>query len=204
MHPATVVELSPKHRPDGAGVTDDVELVRRLCDGDPWAKEALYRKYFSTVWGLVLRLLRNRTDTEDTVQDVFAIAFEEFGDLRDPGAVRPWLLQIAVHQVHRRFRRRKLLRLLGLDRGADDVTLENLVHPGTSVERRVELASLDRVLTGIALPLRIAWSLRFVEGYSLEEVSVACNCSLATAKRRIKQADDVIRRHTSMGENGHG
>jgi len=204
MRPATVVELSPKHRPDRTGVPGDVELVRRLCDGDPWAKEALYRKYFSTVWGLVLRLLRNRTDTEDTVQDVFAIAFEELGDLRDPGAVKPWLLQIAVHQVHRRFRRRKLLRLLGLDRGADDVTFETLVHPGISAERRAELARLDRVLAGIASPLRIAWSLRFVEGYSLEEVSVACGCSLATAKRRIKQADDVVRRHASSGEGDHG
>jgi RNA polymerase sigma-70 factor (ECF subfamily) len=178
--------------------------VQRLSRGDGWAREAMYRKYFSSVWGLVLRLLRNRADTEDTVQDVFAIAFGDLADLRDPEALRPWLMKIAVHQVHRRFRRRKLLRLLGLDRGADEVTLESLAHPGLSVEARAEVARLDQVLGALAAPQRIAWSLRYIEGCSLEEVAEACACSLATAKRRIKDATTSIKKRVSIEESTHG
>lgn len=204
MRNAPVVEIAPKKRLDRARIPDDAELVERLGNGDAWAKEALYRKYFTTVWGLVLRLLRNRIDTEDTVQDVFAIAFSEFRDLRDPAAVRPWLLQIAVHQVHRRFRRRKLLRLLGLDRGVDDVVLESLVHPNTPADVRAEIGKLDLVVQKLPEVQRIAWSLRFVEGCSLEEVATACQCSLATVKRRLRDAEDVVGRHVSHKEAERG
>lgn len=201
MH--AVSKLAPKPV-DRAREPSDAELVERMVGGDRWAREALYRKYFASVWGLVLRLLRNRVETEDVVQDVFAIAFEEYRDLRDGSAIRQWLMKIAVHQVHRRFRRRKLLRVLGLDRGGDEVTLESLAQPGVSAESRAELAKLDGVLTQIPPPRRVAWSLRHVEGYDLQEVAAACDCSVATAKRWIRDADDVIRQHVSIKEADHG
>jgi RNA polymerase sigma-70 factor (ECF subfamily) len=42
---------------------------------------------------------------------------------------------------------------------------------------------------------RIAWILRFVEDYRLDEVADACGCSLATAKRRIAAAQTVVDAH---------
>jgi RNA polymerase sigma-70 factor (ECF subfamily) len=39
----------------------------------------------------------------------------------------------------------------------------------------------------------VAWTLRHVEGESLEEVAVLCDCSLATAKRRIASAHEKIK-----------
>ncbi|WP_394835176.1 RNA polymerase sigma factor [Pendulispora rubella] len=178
----------------------DGELVERIRTGDSWAKEALYRKYFGGIWAVVLRLLGNRADAEDVVQDTFAIALTEFESLRRPEAVGAWLMQIAVRQTHRRFRRRKLRRLLGLDRSIDDASLELLAHEGTSPEVRAELEKVDRVLARLAPAQRIAWMLRYVEGGSLEEVAAACSCSLATVKRRIVAAEDEVRKHVKMEE----
>ncbi|WP_394825199.1 RNA polymerase sigma factor [Pendulispora albinea] len=178
----------------------DVELVQRVRKGDSWAKEALYRKYFGPIWSTVLRLLGNRTDAEDVVQDTFAIALSEFESLRQPEAVGGWLMQIAVRQTHRRFRRRKLRRLLGLDRSIDDAPLELLVQRGTSPEVRADLARVDRVLARLPAAHRIAWMLRYVEGGSLEEVAAACSCSLATIKRRISAADDQVRKYVRIEE----
>ena len=45
---------------------------------------------------------------------------------------------------------------------------------------------------------RIAWMLRRVEGLALAEVASACNCSLATAKRRIAGADAEMAGHVSF------
>jgi hypothetical protein len=50
MRQASVVEIAPKQRLDRARIPSDAELVQRLADGDDWAKEALYRKYFANVW----------------------------------------------------------------------------------------------------------------------------------------------------------
>jgi RNA polymerase sigma-70 factor (ECF subfamily) len=178
---------------------DDLELVARLASGDPWAKEALYRKYVQAIFGLALRLAAQREDAEDIVQDTFAEALRDIGKVRDRGALRSWLIGIAVHQVHRRFRRRRLLRMLGLDR-SDEPGMGALASSDVSAEHRLELRLLGQVLASLPANERLAWSLRYVEGCSLDEVARYCDCSLATAKRRIARAQRGVARHIRIDE----
>jgi RNA polymerase sigma-70 factor (ECF subfamily) len=178
---------------------DDVELVARLERGDAWAKEALYRKYVHVIFGLALRLSGQRADAEDIVQDTFAEALRDIAQVRNRGALRSWLMSVAVHQVHRRFRRRRLLRVLGLDRG-DEPALDALASSDASAEQRLELRLLGQVLGSLPADERLAWSLRYVEGCSLDEVARYCDCSLATAKRRIVRAQSRVARHVEIDE----
>jgi RNA polymerase sigma-70 factor (ECF subfamily) len=173
----------------------DEELVRRALAGDRWGREMLYRRHADTLLGMTVRLLANRGEAEEIVQDTFVTAFEQLGTLREPAAVRGWLGQIAVNLVRRRFRRGRLLRFLGLDRGTDDATLEALADPGISTDQRAELALVDRLLRGMKPALRLAWMLRRVDGLELGEVASLCDCSLATVKRRITEADALVDRH---------
>jgi RNA polymerase sigma-70 factor (ECF subfamily) len=180
----------------------DEALVLRAQRGEKWAEEAIYRRHVGYLAGLALRLLRNRAEAEDTVQDTFVLALEQIGALRDGGALRAWLSQIAVSQVRRRLRRRRLLRVFGLDRTVDDAPLEELARDGLDGETRAELAALDRVLATLAQEERIAWLLRHAEGSALEEIAVACGCSLATAKRRIAAADARVQLHVTLKRIG--
>jgi RNA polymerase sigma-70 factor, ECF subfamily len=179
----------------------DEELVRRALAGDRWGREMLYRRHAGSLLGMTIRLLANRGEAEEIVQDTFVTAFEQLGTLREPGAVRGWLGQIAVNLVRRRFRRARLMRFLGLDRGADDATLESLADPGVPTDQRAELALVDRLLRGMKPALRLAWMLRRVDGLELGEVASLCDCSLATIKRRIVEADAIVDRHVAEPQN---
>ena len=176
----------------------DEELVRRALAGDRWGREMLYRRHAGSLLAMTVRLLANRGEAEEVVQDTFVTAFEQLGTLREPGAVRGWLGQIAVNLVRRRLRRGRLMRFLGLDRGADDATLEALADPGVSTDQRAELALVDRLLRGMKPALRLAWMLRRVDGLELGEVASLCDCSLATVKRRIAEADAIVERHVAL------
>jgi RNA polymerase sigma-70 factor, ECF subfamily len=178
----------------------DADLVARARGGEAWALEAIYRRHAGAVGAVLVRLLGRREEAEDALQDTFLAAFAELPRLRAAEALQPWLVRIAVRQAHRRFRRRRLLRLLGLDRARDDARLEALAAPGTSPEERAELALLDRALQGLPAAPRVAWLLRYVEGYDLEGVAEACGCSLATAKRRIAVARAHVSAH--LGTEG--
>lgn len=177
----------------------DEELVARLVDGDVWAQEALYRRYVRLVWGTALRLVGSRADAEDVVQDTFTAALHDLPGLERGGALRSWLMQIAVHQAHRRFRRRSVLRKLGLDRSLDDASLSALVHPAASPETLAELSRIDRALKHLRAEERFAWILRYVDGHTLEEAATACRCSLATLKRRLAKANACLQRHERTG-----
>ena len=180
---------------------DDV-LVQRARAGDATSKERLYRRHVAYIAGMCTRLLGSIEVSEDVVQDAFVIAFEQLPALRDPAAFRGWLASIAVSQVRRRFSRRRLLRLLGLDRSIDDAPLDELAREDTSAEVRSELAALDLVLRRLPTNHRIAWMLRYVEDEALEDVARSCECSLATVKRWIAAADAHVRRHVRVSMEG--
>lgn len=167
--------------------------MRRARNREPLAEEALFRRHAPALLGTALRLLRRRSEAEDAVQDAFVIALERLEQLRDPDAVRGWLQQIVVSQARRQLRRARLLRVLGFGRSEDDaVPLAELASESAGPDVRAELAAIDRRLQTLSADLRLAWTLRRVEGWPLEEVAQACSCSLATAKRRIAAADQAL------------
>lgn len=188
------VEIAP--RPPASRVllpdVSDVELAERVARGDSWAEEVVYRRHAPAVLQVARRLLANGAEAEDVTQDTFVTAFEIWNQLRDPPRLKQWLLRIAVRKVHRVFRRRRLLRALGIGSREDTDSLEQWAHSQASAEVRTELALLDKSLCTLAPALRIAWMLRHVEGLSLDEVAYECSCSLATAKRRIAAAQRVV------------
>jgi RNA polymerase sigma-70 factor (ECF subfamily) len=188
--------------PTGTSARGDDELVQRLRNGERAAEELLYRRLAPSVLSLTTLLLGRRSDAEDATQDTFVIVFDAIHQLRDASALRAWVRQIAVSQARRRLRKRRLLRVLGLDSGADDATLESLVAVGADAEVKADLATLDRVLLGVPSSERAAWILRHVEGHDLEEVARLCGCSLATAKRRISSADAQVRAEVQLDEGG--
>jgi RNA polymerase sigma-70 factor (ECF subfamily) len=177
----------------------DTELVRRASAGNAWAEEAIYRRYAALVLGTARRLLADSVEAQDVAQETFVAAFAAWPQLREPARLKQWLLQIAISKVHRRFRRRKLLRALGFADSVDDATLDKLARPDCTPELRAELLLVSRALDRVSTSERIAWMLRHVEGLSLEEVAQECDCSLATAKRRISSAQQRVDRFTGRG-----
>lgn len=177
-----------------AGRTTDADLVHRARCGEPWAQEAMYRRYVGLVGDVAGRLLRNRHDVEDVVSETFIIAFEQIDRLNEPAALRGWLVRIAVSRVHRRFRWWKFSRLVG---GGSEVSpsYEEQASSDASPSDRAELALIDRALARLPVSQRVPWVLRHVVGSALEEIAVACECSLATVKRRISAADAAVALH---------
>lgn len=182
----------------GEAEIDDGEYVRRALGGDPWAEEALYRRHVRAVGNVVARLIGRSHEAEDVVQEAFLSAFRDLHELRQADSFRSWLLCIAVRIVHRHFRRRRVRRALGVDREQDDRTLLSEVDPAADPETRAEIGKIDEILRTLSPNDRIAWILRNVEGYKVDEVAKLCRCSRATAKRRVARAEATIGAHVSV------
>jgi RNA polymerase sigma-70 factor (ECF subfamily) len=185
--------------PQGDGVSDRA-LVERALRGDRWAEETIYLRYVGYVNTLCTRLLRTAGDTEDVVQDTFVDVLDQLGSLREPDELRRWITGIAVHKAHRRFRRRRLVALLGLRDGGRDALDSLHARPSLSPDLCAEISRIDRALLQVADEVRACWVLRHVEGHAMKDVAVLCGCSLATAKRRIARAEAVVRAYVQPEE----
>src|SRR4051812_33316377 len=177
--PAGRSEPSAEHGPppvrsakvNALGVApSDVELVERARSGDRWAQEAIFRRYVGIVGRLARRLLGDRDDADDVVQETFTTALRSLDSVTDASGLRRWLLAITVRRVRRAHRKRKLLRMLGLERSSASLGLAQSAAPDVSPEVRADLSRIDAMLHRLPTEERLAWMLRHVEGETLEEV----------------------------------
>jgi RNA polymerase sigma-70 factor (ECF subfamily) len=136
--------------------------------------------------GLVRRILRRSlgpdADVEDAVQDVFLRFFSQVGGLRDPGALRPFLIGITLHVAGSALRRRRVRRWLRL---TDDGSLPERAGARDDDEARAALRRLYAILDRLDDAGRLVFVLRHIEGLELTEVAAALGTSLATTKRRL-------------------
>jgi RNA polymerase sigma-70 factor, ECF subfamily len=177
-----------------ASAPDDATLVERAKAGADWARSALFSRHAPEVLALLTRLLASTADAEDATQDTFVEALRDLHHLRTPRDFTHWVRRIAVHQAHRRFRRRKLLAALGFDGTPLDATLDQLVDDGASLELRGELVLVQKALACCSTVERTAWHLRHIEGLELTEIAAALDVSLATVKRKLVTAQQALNR----------
>lgn len=85
----------------------DRDLVRRILAGDATATRELVARFEHDVFGLCVRLLRNRHDAEDVAQDVFLRVFRSLRKWDDTRPLRPWVTTIAVNRCRTHMSRRK-------------------------------------------------------------------------------------------------
>lgn len=169
---------------------DDAELVARARRGDARAFAQIYARHAHAVAATARRLLGASADADDVVQETFLIAFEQLDRVVELAALRGWLMQIAVSRAHRRFRQRRTSRLATEDPHA---AIDQQPASGASPEQCAELSLIERALR-LPAKLRTPWRMRRVDGAALGDVALACKCSLATAKRRLAEADAAVAR----------
>ncbi len=150
--------------------------------------DGYFRAYAGYVAAIALRLLGRSEDVDDVVQEVFLAAIEGVARLREPEAVKAWLATVTARKVARRLRVRRFRSFFGLEGTPEYAKLA----VGATQEEATLVARIYRILDGIPVNQRIAWTLRYVEGEQLDSVAMICGCSLATAKRRIVSAQETI------------
>ncbi len=85
----------------------DEELVDRLRKGDREAFEHLYDRYLPRIYQYVDRRLRNRADTEETVQEVFFNVFNSIEGFRGEAPFGAWVFGLTRRTLAARFKKKR-------------------------------------------------------------------------------------------------
>ncbi|HSO35118.1 MAG TPA: sigma-70 family RNA polymerase sigma factor [Labilithrix sp.] len=171
-------------------------LVAAVREGEDWARAALYDRHAPDVARVLHAVLGPDQEVADLIQETFIEVFEAIETLRDVDALAGWMRQIAVNVARSCIRKRRRMRWLHV------LGLTHVVEPAAVVappEARQAIAETYRVLGELPLDLRVAFSLRHIDGLELTDVALACGVSLATIKRRLTAAEESFRRHARRG-----
>ncbi|EGM69022.1 RNA polymerase sigma factor RpoE [Shewanella sp. HN-41] len=181
-----------------SGQISDQQLVERVQRGDKNAFNLLVLKYQSKVISLISRYVRNQADVTDVAQEAFIKAYRALPNFRGESAFYTWLYRIAVNTA------KNYLVSQGRRAPANDVDAEDAEYYEGS-DALKEFASPERLMlsdeikkvifdTLEALPeeLRMAISLRELDGMSYEDIAIVMDCPVGTVRSRIFRAREAI------------
>ena len=172
---------------------EDQRLIDAARAGRRSAFDELVRRHARPAARLAGRLVGNREDAEDVVQEAFARAFQHLDGFRGGSSFRTWLLRITVHQSQDLLRRRSRSRVTTRDPALGE-PLSNEPGPARRTESRDSVKRLTDALDELPPRQKAALFLKVYEGMSYDEVAAALGTTVAAARVYLWLARQSIRR----------
>jgi RNA polymerase sigma-70 factor (ECF subfamily) len=171
--------------PPSSVAAADRELGRALIARHPDAPRAAWDRYSPMVRGILKRALGPGGDVEDLVHDVFLCLLRSAHALRNADAVRPFVIGITRHTLHRELKQKRRRRQLASEYRFQPADMRQV---GGGPAASYLIIKMQRMLRRLTEQERSSLLLRFGHGMTMNEVAKALRTSEPTAKRRVSSA----------------
>ena len=183
----------------------DVMLVQRTLAGEKKAFDLLVIKYQRRVERLIGRMVRDVDLVPDIAQETFIRAYRALGQFRGDAQFYTWLYRIAVNTAKKQLlelKRDPLVFQSQMRSSDDDETSSSERELNSSVADEAtpeallaskEIAqAVNAAMDDLPEELRMAITLREIEGLSYQEIALALECPIGTVRSRIFRAREAI------------
>lgn len=193
--------------------SDDLALVERVIGGDDEAVEAFSWRYQGRFANLARRAGVPWQDCEDVAQEIWLAAIGQMrrGKFRGESGLGTWLDGIAQHKIadywRARGRAKRLAPITAPSQSDDTPSSEEIVEAAAiNLESEVDhhlVLQVREILKQMPPPERALLLLKFLEGYTIEEISRATGLTVNQISGRLFRAEERFRR-LMRGETGGG
>ena len=167
-------------------IADETELIRRCRLGERSAQEQLYRRHRRQVAATLYRVLGQRGELDDLVQEVFVIAFRGLGRFRGDARLSTWLYRICVNVA--------LAKIRSKSRRPPAVPMSNAIletmessppSPEQVLAQNQERDRVYRALEEMPPKKRLVLYLHEIEGLDLKEIAYIVDAHPVTIRTRL-------------------
>jgi RNA polymerase sigma factor (sigma-70 family) len=170
---------------DNLNIYINAPLIEECRKGNKKAQFRLYNQYSKAMYNLAYRILNNREDAEDILQEAFVECFRNLDSFRFESTFGAWLKKILVNKCINQLKKKKI-----------NLTLCEIL-PVTVYEEEPEVTyDTRKIFKGIEmLPdgYRIILTLYLLEGYDHSEISQILAISESTSKSQYSRAKEKLR-----------
>jgi RNA polymerase sigma factor (sigma-70 family) len=174
---------------DNLNIYIHAPLIEECRKGNSRAQFRLYNQYSKAMYNLAYRILNNREDAEDILQESFVECFRNIGTFRFESTFGAWLKRIVVNKCINQIKKKKI-----------DLTLFDTL-PSVVYEEDEEITyDTGKIFKGIEmLPdgYRVILTLYLLEGYDHSEISQILGISESTSKSQYSRAKEKLRNSLS-------
>lgn len=178
----------------------DQQLVERVQRGDKQAFDLLVIKYQRRLARLLSQFIRDAAEVDDVTQETFIKAYRALPSFRGESAFYTWLYRIGINTA-KNFLVTQGRRAPTTSIGFDNEDAENFEEgsqlremntPESELMSKQIAQTVNQTLQELPEELRMAITLREIEGLSYEEIAGIMNCPIGTVRSRIFRAREAI------------
>jgi RNA polymerase sigma-70 factor, ECF subfamily len=173
--------------------------VEKAQAGDEAAFAQLVNKYQRKLLRLVSRLVRNPGEAEEVVQETFIKAFRALHNFRGDSAFYTWIYRIGINTAknHLMTSGRRVSTIDDYDAEeaenfSDATQLRDLSTPETILQSKQIAETVNQAMSDLPDELRVAITLREMDGMSYDEIAEQMGCPIGTVRSRIFRAREAI------------
>ncbi|MFA5971267.1 MAG: sigma-70 family RNA polymerase sigma factor [Lentimicrobiaceae bacterium] len=165
------------------------ELVQGCTRNNRIAQRDLYYKYCDAMFTIAYRIVNNRDDAHDALQDAFIQVFRDIAQFRFDSTLGAWIKTIVVRTSLKLLSKNRNLAFANMDEVKSD---ETILIPDT-----LKSEYLEKVILSLPDGYRTVFLLVEVEGYTHEETANMLGISAGTSKSQLHHAKKMLKNRLS-------
>ena len=178
---------------------DDAQLVVRVQKGDKRAFDLLVLKYRHRIYSLCSRFVRDPDEVQDVVQEAFIKAYRALPQFRGDSAFYTWLYRIGINTAKNYLVTQGRRAPTSTEADAEEAEtfddgehLRDINTPESMLATKQIAETVNIAMEALPEELRIAITLRELEGLSYDEIAETMGCPIGTVRSRIFRAREAI------------
>ena len=176
----------------------DTQLAKSVQQGNKQAFDLLVIKYQPKVLSIIRRYVGGSDEAQDIAQEAFLKAYLALPNFRGDSAFYTWLYRIVINSAKNHIiKRKKTVNTVDMEiQDAENIApLNHSRHfnlPEAELSREQLEQAIAKAMSQLPEDLRIAITLREIDGLSYQEIAEVTNCPIGTVRSRIFRARDII------------
>ena len=168
----------------------EAQIIEACKTGDRAAFHALFELYKDRVYSIAFHFSNEEAMARDVTQQVFLKLFTVITQFRRDAEFATWLYRIVANACTDEQRKRR--RFVPFDPQLEVKTMTSRGSQEDVYQRRQLAASVRAAIAELSPKLRLPILLKYVEGFSYDEIAAALNCSIGTVSSRLNRGHQQL------------
>jgi RNA polymerase sigma-70 factor (ECF subfamily) len=178
---------------------DIIKIIEGCRDGNQFAENMLFEKYYKYMYNLSKRILLNSNDVEDVLIISFTKVFKHIKkfEYRGEQSLTKWIKTIVINESIRLLKKRDRMKF---EDNIPELTNDSIFDSDLS---DIDTEQIYSIIEGLPTGYRLVFNLFAIEGYSHKEIADMLKITESTSKSQLRKARlNIIKTLENIKNNG--
>ncbi|MFL0354484.1 RNA polymerase sigma factor [Xanthomarina sp. GH4-25] len=177
----------------------NIKQLVELCKSEnQLAQLEIYNRYNKAMYNVAFRIVKDRFEAEDVMQEAFLLAFTKLESLQDISTFGAWLKRIVINKSIYHFNKNSKYENVSFEDVEYNIESDTMGIPNDYEFTNLKAKQVLETLNTLKESYRVSLTLHLIDGYDYEEIGDILNISYANCRTTISRAKESLRKKLQL------